>query len=434
MAAPAAGWEVFISYSRQASAVEARALAEALGSRAYFDVADVEAGEQVPSGIVDALLGARVVVVFAEPTYFRRWYCLRELDVALAAFNALVERGAPPDRRAEALEPVVVAVGTEHADELRPLPAAGLRATNWCPATDTAALVALVERRLGTVTPTVGERLAGLSELVAVRETVLEESAVPPARSLAGIPRYFLPGELRVSIGDAFVGRADELWRIHHQLSTLRGDITAAALTGALEGGGGFGKTRLATEYVHRFGRGYRGGVFWVNADGDDRLEEQLHGILSTLVPDTPPLLAMREAGRDVAREAGTALADRTGPPVLYVVDNVPEPGPDVAQRPLTTWCPAMGDVALLVTSRAHQSVIAGIRSLRGGATGARARGRPPRPRTPAASPHPSRRPAARPPSGWATCHSPLSCSTPRCGRACWSRTSWWPWPTPTTP
>src|SRR5882762_6346957 len=101
------------------------------------------------------------------------------------------------------------------------------------------------------------------------------------------MPVFALSGELRASIGADFVGRADALWRIHHLLSTLRGDVGAAALTGAIEGGGGFGKTRLATEYLHRFGPGsYPGGLFWVNAEQSLRLEEQLHGVLVTLRPE----------------------------------------------------------------------------------------------------------------------------------------------------
>lgn len=356
---------VFISYARSASSPAAAALAERLGPEiAFLDSSDIDAGEEIGPGVVAALLGARVVVVFAEASYFDRWYCLRELGVALAAFNALLAQGAPEAARHAALDAVVVAMpdGATGLDRLPPR----LRGTNWPPATDTDALADLVTRRLGTVGLTLGRRLEELGALEAVRATVLEDAAMPPARSLGTVARFALPGELRVSIGDAFVGRADELWRIHHELSTLRGDVSATALTGALEGGGGFGKTRLATEYLHRFGPpAFPGGLFWVNAELGDRLEEQLHGILATLDPSTPALVAMREAGRDVAAELAVALRARAGTPVLYVVDNVPEPEAGEAPRALTIWCPAMGEVALLVTSRAHQSVTAGVRSLR---------------------------------------------------------------------
>ena len=256
--------------------------------------------------MVAALLGASVVVIFAEPVYFTRWYCLRELNVALAAFNALVRRSIGGGEREESLLPVVVAVSPAGAgrEELDRLPAR-VSGAAWPPADDTNGLVALVRDRLAGVSQTFGQRLEALGELEAVRATVLEEAAVPPPRNRAGIPTYSLPGELRPTINEAFVGRADELWQIHHELDTLRGGASAAALSGALEGGGGFGKTRLATEYVHRFGpTHYPGGLFWVNAATPERLDEQLHGILRTLRPDVPGLVAMREAGRAIEQRA----------------------------------------------------------------------------------------------------------------------------------
>ena len=177
--------------------------------------------------------------------------------------------------------------GSGALDRLPP----GLTETNWPAAGDTDALAALVARRLVSVTTTLAQRLDDLGELQAVPGTVLEAAALPPARSLGTAPHFALPGELRTSIGDAFVGRADELWRIHHELSTMRGDASATALTGALEGGGGFSKTRLATEYFYRFGpTSFPGGLFWVNAELADRVDEQLHGVLVRARPDRPRL------------------------------------------------------------------------------------------------------------------------------------------------
>jgi tetratricopeptide (TPR) repeat protein len=355
---------VFISYARSSARSEAEALQQVLGQDAFLDSADIEAGQPIPTGVVDALLGARMVVVFADTTYFTRWYCLREFDVALAPFNALLARGAPEAERADALAPVLVALA-EREPPLERFPAL-VRSTNWPSAADTAALAALVQQRLVMVRPTLTERLEALGALGAIRATVLAAAAVPPPQHLGGVPVYALPGELRTSIGDAFVGRADELWRIHHELSTLRGGPAAAALTGALEGGGGVGKTRLATEYLHRFGPAhYPGGLFWVNAEVGDRLEEQLHGILATVVADVPDLIAFRQARRDAARELARALHELgRSRSVLYVVDNIPEPDLGGAAEPLSRWCPAVGEVSLLVTSRARQSLVPGVASL----------------------------------------------------------------------
>jgi tetratricopeptide (TPR) repeat protein len=360
---------VFISYARSTNNKSAAALHEALGASqglSFLDSTDIEAGGHIPDAVFDALLGARVVVVLADEVYFTRRYCREEFESALTAFKAMVRSGAPEEKRAKALDPIVVAVPPSGARprEMERLPPL-LAQTNWPAADDTTAVVALVHERLETVDETIGERLdaLGLRQRLGPR---LAELAIPPPRDLAGM-RLFPVGGIPQSIGDAFVGRADELWAIHDALSTERGDTSGAALTGALEGGGGFGKTRLAAEYVHRFGPpAFPGGLFWLTAAvAEDRLEAQFHGILRTLRPDTPDLATFRSAERNAHEELGQALHSlATGEPVLYVVDNVPEPEPGQPPRPLSTWCPAIGEVALLVTSRARQSLIPGVRSL----------------------------------------------------------------------
>ena len=93
---------VFISYARATSRDDAEALHQAFGGaegQAFLDRTDLEAGEAIPPGLVDALFSAKIVVVFGEPRYFSRWYCLREFHATLAAFNALVERGASEEAR-----------------------------------------------------------------------------------------------------------------------------------------------------------------------------------------------------------------------------------------------------------------------------------------------------------------------------------------------
>jgi len=57
------------------------------------------------------LLDAKVIVVFADETYFNRWYCLRESRTALAPFEALLRRGgASEQQKAAALSHLVVAL------------------------------------------------------------------------------------------------------------------------------------------------------------------------------------------------------------------------------------------------------------------------------------------------------------------------------------
>jgi hypothetical protein len=57
-----------------------------------------------------------------------------------------------------------------------------------------------------------------------------------------------------------------EIWRLHYALTSR--PAASAALSGALGGAAGFGKTRLATEYLHSFGPlHYPGGIFWLNTE-----------------------------------------------------------------------------------------------------------------------------------------------------------------------
>jgi tetratricopeptide (TPR) repeat protein len=240
-----------------------------------------------------------------------------------------------------------------------------LQTTDWPTSDQGHKLAELVRARLesGDGQGRARPRAAGEPRLLA---SLRQEAALPPPGNPATLKVF--PPELPQSLGDGFIGRADDLWRIHFTLSTLRGvAATGAALSAALHAAGGFGKTRLAAEYLWRFGpTHYPGGLFWVDADAsEDRLIERLHGILGTLRPTTPSLADFLKAGRDARRELADAFQDLPGDqPVLYVLDNVPEPPPGQSPKPVRHWCPALGRVTLLATSRLRLAGDASIRAL----------------------------------------------------------------------
>jgi len=357
---------VFISYARGTSREPAEAVHNALGgdhSLAFLDSSAIEPGDTIPNKVFQGLLNARVIVVFADANYFTRRYCVEELMTAVRAYSVLAARGADARDLENAL-PVVVALPASGAkpEELERLPPP-ISARNWPSATQTELLLELVHSQLTAVGITIGKRLQDLGELDGLRERLHETMSIPSPRTLQGARLYNEMGLTR-SIGNAFVGRARELWELHSVLSTRQVGTSAAALTGALEGAGGFGKTRLAVEYLYRYGPpNYPGGLFWVNADvSDDRVEAQLHGILKTLKPGTPDLIIFRQSGRKASGELGQALHElKAQERVLYVVDNVPEAAPGQRPQGLEKWCPAIGKVALLVTSRARQSLQADV-------------------------------------------------------------------------
>jgi hypothetical protein len=140
---------------------------------------------------------------------------------------------------------------------------------------------------------------------------------------------------------------------------TLRGEpAKTAALTGAVGGGGGFGKTRVALEYAWRFGPTFfPGGIFWLTADQTESgLQRQFHGMLRELKVATPELHLFLQAGRDARNELGIALADvASRQSVLFIVDNLPHDS-SLPPRPITDYCPVVGVVTVLVTTRVRMA------------------------------------------------------------------------------
>jgi tetratricopeptide (TPR) repeat protein len=348
---------VFISYARRTSEHEARALHESLGIDAFLDTSNIPPGADLPNHLLEGLLEARAIVILADSTYFTRRYCVQEFTVALAPFRAAKEQRRGEDAERDALLPIVVGVPAgarpQELDRLPPI----ARNAAW-PGTDQpVVLAALAREQSQQAARTIGERLSDLGVREDVRRNVRAGVGIPYPRNLAGTRSY--PVEMRPSIGTELVDRATELWAVHDALATQRVDTSAAALTGSLEGGGGFGKTRLALEYLHRYGPDtYPGGLFWVDADvPPDRLEEQFLEIIEVLTGKSINRAAFREAGRNAHAELAKALHETPAETqILYVVDNVPEPEAGEAPKDLSTWCPGVGKVALLATSRASQA------------------------------------------------------------------------------
>jgi hypothetical protein len=225
---------------------------------------------------------------------------------------------------------------------------AAIASRSWPAAEEAERIDALVRRLLDQHLPAIRERLTR-DEAQRLSTAFLEESKLPRPQSLHGTICSLPPGVAGQSIGDRFVGRADLLRAVHLVLS--EGSGGAAQLTSRLTGGGGFGKTRLAIEYLHRFGaRHYPGGIFWVNA-ASSTIDGEFWRVLSAIDANVPDLAAMRRQGRDVRRELERALR-QIGRPTLYVIDNIPEAVPGADPPSINDFCPAIGAVTILATSR----------------------------------------------------------------------------------
>jgi hypothetical protein len=132
-----------------------------------------------------------------------------------------------------------------------------------------------------------------------------------------------------------FVSRGDELLQVSR---ALRGGDTTVALgqVVASTGLGGLGKTQLAVEFVHRYGRYFAGGVFWLSFASADEIPLQVAACAGPGL-QTHPL---------TERIQHVRAAWQSAVPRLLVFDNCEE------ESLLEAWRPTSGGCRLLVTSR----------------------------------------------------------------------------------
>jgi Domain of unknown function (DUF4062)/Tetratricopeptide repeat len=174
-------------------------------------------------------------------------------------------------------------------------------------------------------TPDAPARLAAAQALLASMPT----DSLPPRSALpAGSRMPLAPNPL-------FVGRGDELLQIAR---ALQGGDTTVALgqVVASTGLGGLGKTQLAVELVHRYGRFFTGGVFWLSFASAGEIPLQVAACAG-------PGFEERSLDERVQRVKD---AWQGATPRLLVFDNCEE------EALLETWRPTSGSCRVLVTSR----------------------------------------------------------------------------------
>lgn len=229
--------------------------------------------------------------------------------------------------------------------------------------------------RLGLLAAIIQIRLVGLKE-AAAREALVNglvpgrarpetvrfpgahlfpgRAAAPPdpkdARdALAALPLEEVPSPGPLPVGSRmplafnplFVGREEALKTLARQLkagvTSAVGQVEIAAATGL----GGVGKTQLASEFVHRYGLFFAGGVFWMSfADASTVPVEVAASGQSLGLHSSFDALTLEQQVRLVEEAWQSPL------PRLLVFDNCEEE--DLLQR----WRPRSGGARVLVTSR----------------------------------------------------------------------------------
>jgi tetratricopeptide (TPR) repeat protein len=138
-----------------------------------------------------------------------------------------------------------------------------------------------------------------------------------------------------------FVGREEDLRTLARRLragdTSAVGEVEIAAASGL----GGIGKTQLASEFVHRYGRYFEGGVFWMSFADPAAVPSEVASCGRSL--DLHPSydsLAIDEQTR-LVEEAWTGSIPR-----LLIFDNCED------EALLRRWRPRFGGARVLVTSR----------------------------------------------------------------------------------
>jgi tetratricopeptide (TPR) repeat protein len=168
-----------------------------------------------------------------------------------------------------------------------------------------------------------------------------------------------------------FVGRVRELWDLHGQLTADRMSIITGVFGPAaaqVRGMGGNGKSMLAREYAIRFGAAFPGGVFWLNAFGNDDSKGPLDAASrEALRRDQVRTFAVRcevaVAGLDPEQveTAFWARLSERGQACLWIVDDLPS---GLATGEIEAhWAARWAGAATLITTRSteYRSIGQGI-------------------------------------------------------------------------
>jgi tetratricopeptide (TPR) repeat protein len=143
-----------------------------------------------------------------------------------------------------------------------------------------------------------------------------------------------------------FVGRRDDLRALARLFAV--GSAYAVGQLAAATGLGGIGKTNLATEFVHRYGQYFAGGVYWLSFADPAAIPTEVAACGAAGLIDHPNWGSLRPD--DQVRLVRAAWEEPV--PRLLVFDNCDDSETASAEDLLRQWCPAGGGASVLVTSR----------------------------------------------------------------------------------
>lgn len=164
--------------------------------------------------------------------------------------------------------------------------------------------------------------------------TTDKETKIP---AIGSLPKGSL---MPLASNQNFSGREQELLRLAQLLEAGKPTVISQVTTDI--GMSGTGKTRLAVEYVYRYGRRYTGGVFWLNFSDTEKISIEIArcgGAKGMNLSDFKNLSLP-----DQVKRVQAEWQKQT--PCLLVFDNAAEP------QVVEEWRPKTGNSHVLITSR----------------------------------------------------------------------------------
>ena len=182
------------------------------------------------------------------------------------------------------------------------------------------------------------------NKTVNIYQQLVATAEIDPALAaalLANLPTATIPApavlpkgsRMPYVVNPTFVGRENDMTTIAAAFKHANATVAIAAATGI----GGIGKTQLASEFVHRYGQFFAGGVYWLSF-------ANAASIPAEIAACAPPQAVI---GMDLPQQVAWMRQEWQSPlPRLLVFDNCED------ETLLQEWQPTTGGCRVLVTSR----------------------------------------------------------------------------------